>query len=241
MEQDAPSHSSCRSRLLTAATLLLATLLVHFSCVSCATASPPAKDAFIHTGYGVMLSVGVPILLMDDLTGGDGFGWSDGAGKSSPWAWTALPVAIPLGLVGGAVGLAIDIVCLPNTLHGMYIYAAKPPLGYCIERKDNAMLLKRLEEGADPNARYHDRHTSYPIPLLQAIRSHNSEAFEILLAHGAAIVLALILMIFSFTKSTGYTLAAFVTASAMTAVLMRAFQACFTAITNKAGLFGKAQ
>ena len=54
-----------------------------------------------------------------------------------------------------------------------------------------------------------------------------------------AIAVALILMIFSFSKSTGYTLAAFVTGSAFTVVLMRAFQACFTAITNKASLFGK--
>ena len=66
-----------------------------------------------------------------------------------------------------------------------------------------------------------------------------NSAKQIWIVHGVAIAVALILMIFSFSKSTGYTLAAFVTGSAFTVVLMRAFQACFTAITNKASLFGK--
>ena len=66
-------------------------------------------------------------------------------------------------------------------------------------------------------------------------------AKQIWIVHGVVLALSLILMIFSFTKSTGYTLAAFVTASAFTAVLMRLFQACFTAVSSKAGLFGKIQ
>lgn len=174
--------------LKTAAALLLAALLVYFSCVSCATASPPAKAAFEHTGMGFFAPFAMTMITADYLTGGK---QTEGGGKSSPWAWTALPVAVPLGLVGGAVGLAIDVVLLPNTLCGIYTYAMRPPLGYCIQQKDNAMLLKRLEGGADPNATYDDRHEWYPIPLKVAIESRNLEAFEILLAHGAAIQKAL--------------------------------------------------
>ena len=68
-----------------------------------------------------------------------------------------------------------------------------------------------------------------------------ASAKQIWIVHGGAIVLSLILMIFSFSKSTGYTLAAFVVGSAITVVLMRAFQACFTAISSKPALFGKAK
>lgn len=115
---------------------------------------------------------------------------------------------------------ALNAGCLIAALLGMLliVYTA-------VVRKD--AIGRNIAEGQGPK---------------QAARlGFRSAAKQVWLAHGAAIVLALILMIFSFTKSTGYTLAAFVTASAMTAVLMRAFQACFTAITNKAGLFGKAQ
>ena len=59
------------------------------------------------------------------------------------------------------------------------------------------------------------------------------------LVHGGALVLSLILMIFSFSKATGYSLCAGVVASAIAAPLMRLFQACFTSITGKASLFGK--
>ncbi len=62
---------------------------------------------------------------------------------------------------------------------------------------------------------------------------------QIWLVHGCALAVSLVMMIFPFSKSTGYTLAAFVTASAFTAFLMRVFQACFTAISNKPSLFGK--
>ena len=61
------------------------------------------------------------------------------------------------------------------------------------------------------------------------------------LVHGGALVLALILMIFNFSRATGYSLAAGVVASAFTAPLMRLFQACFIAITKKPSLFGKAK
>lgn len=64
-------------------------------------------------------------------------------------------------------------------------------------------------------------------------------AKQVWMAHGALLVVSLILMIFSATKYFGYTLCAGVVASAMVAPLMRAFQACFVSISGKAKLFGK--
>ena len=48
-------------------------------------------------------------------------------------------------------------------------------------------------------------------------------------------------MIFALSKSTGYVLASGVVASAIATVIMRAFQFCFTMISNKPFLFGKAK
>lgn len=59
------------------------------------------------------------------------------------------------------------------------------------------------------------------------------------IAHGAVMVIALILMIFGFSRSIGYALFAGVLASALSTLAMRAFQLCFTAISNKPALFGK--
>ena len=64
-------------------------------------------------------------------------------------------------------------------------------------------------------------------------------AKTIWLAHGAAMVVALLLMIFSFSRSIGYALCVSVIASALSTLVMRAFQFCFTAMTNKPALFGK--
>ena len=59
------------------------------------------------------------------------------------------------------------------------------------------------------------------------------------IAHAAVVVIALILMIFGFSRSIGYALFAGVLASALSTLAMRAFQLCFTAISNKPALFGK--
>ena len=59
------------------------------------------------------------------------------------------------------------------------------------------------------------------------------------IAHAAVLAVALILMIFSFTKSIGYCLACGVVASAFSVAIMRLFQACFTTISKKPSLFGK--
>ena len=61
------------------------------------------------------------------------------------------------------------------------------------------------------------------------------------LLHAAALAVSLILMIFAATRPTGYCLFVGVLASAIAVLVMRAFLACFTAITNKASSFGKAQ
>jgi preprotein translocase subunit SecD len=59
------------------------------------------------------------------------------------------------------------------------------------------------------------------------------------IAHCAVVVIALILMIFAFSRSIGYTLFAGALASALSTLVMRAFQLCFTAISSKPALFGK--
>ena len=59
------------------------------------------------------------------------------------------------------------------------------------------------------------------------------------IAHAAVLAVALILMIFSFTKPIGYCLACGVVASAFSVAIMRLFQACFTTISKKPSLFGK--
>lgn len=64
-------------------------------------------------------------------------------------------------------------------------------------------------------------------------------AKNVWLVHGAVLVLSLLMMIFAFSRSTGYTLAMGVLASAVATLVMRAFQLCFTAISSKPSLFGK--
>ena len=64
-------------------------------------------------------------------------------------------------------------------------------------------------------------------------------AKNVWIAHAGVLALALILMIFSFSRAIGYALFAGVLASALSTLAMRAFQLCFTAITNKPSLFGK--
>ena len=64
-------------------------------------------------------------------------------------------------------------------------------------------------------------------------------AKSVWLVHGAVMVISLILLIFAFSRSIGYALFAGVLASALSTLAMRAFQLCFTAISNKPALFGK--
>lgn len=61
------------------------------------------------------------------------------------------------------------------------------------------------------------------------------------MAHGVLLALALILMIFPSCRVIGYALCCGVVASAFVTPVMRAFQACFVAISGKANAFGKAQ
>ena len=56
--------------------------------------------------------------------------------------------------------------------------------------------------------------------------------------HGIVLAVALVLMIFSFSKSTGYCLACGVVGSAVGLLVMRAYQYCFNMITGKAAVYG---
>ena len=64
-------------------------------------------------------------------------------------------------------------------------------------------------------------------------------AKSVWIAHAGVVVIALILMIFAFSRSIGYALFAGALASALSTLVMRAFQLCFTAISSKPALFGK--
>lgn len=112
----------------------------------------------------------------------------------------------------------LNVGCLVAMLLGLVlaIYAA-------VTRTD--AISKQIGEGNTPK---------------QATKlGFRTVAKNVWIAHGAVLVLSLIMMIFSFSRSTGYTLAAFVFASAVAVLVMRAFQLCFLAITNKASSFGK--
>lgn len=61
------------------------------------------------------------------------------------------------------------------------------------------------------------------------------------MALGGALAIALLLMILSVTRPVGYTLAAGVTAAAISVFLMRLFMACFVTVFAKAAFFGKAK
>ena len=59
--------------------------------------------------------------------------------------------------------------------------------------------------------------------------------------HGIVLLVALVLMIFSFSKSTGYCLACGVVGSVVGMLVMRAFQYCFNMITGKPSVYGGAK
>ena len=88
-----------------------------------------------------------------------------------------------------------------------------------------AAISKQISEGSAPK---------------QATKlGMKNAAKTVWIAHGAAMAVALVLMVFSFSRGIGYTLCVGVLASALSTLAMRAFQLCFTAITNKPSLFGK--
>ncbi len=113
---------------------------------------------------------------------------------------------------------ALSVACLIAILLGIVIamYTA-------VTRTD--AISKQIGEGATPKA--------------ATKLGFKMTAKSVWLIHGAVMALALILMIFAFSRPVGYCLAAGVFASALAVVIMRAYQACFTAISGKASLFGK--
>ena len=141
------------------------------------------------------------------------------AGFLSVWCAVVLNLFFVACIVVPSVYM-LNVGCLVAILLGVLVavYAA-------VTRTD--AISKQIGEGSVPKA--------------ASKLGFKAAAKNIWIAHGGVLAVALILMIFSFSKSTGYTLASGVVASAMTTVVMRAFQFCFTMITNKASLFGKAK
>lgn len=76
----------------------------------------------------------------------------------------------------------------------------------------------------------------------QAVKAgFRTTARKVWLYHGAVLAAAIILMIIPAVRNVGYTLASGVVASAFAMLLMRIFLCCFTAISKKPALFGKAK
>lgn len=174
-----------------------------------AASAASAKQVVFYAGVALLLAACLYLILTGKLTGL--------AGIWTVWCAVLLGFFFTATLVVPSV-LCLNVGCLVAALLGILlaVYTA-------VTRKD--AIGKNIADGQTPK---------------QASKlGFRASAKQVWIVHGAAIAVALILMIFSFSKSTGYTLAAFVTASAITVVLMRAFQACFTAMSNKAGLFGK--
>ena len=139
------------------------------------------------------------------------------AGFLSVWCAVVLNLFFVATIVVPSVYM-LNVGCLVAILLGVLVamYAA-------VTRTD--AIGKQISEGNAPKA--------------ASKLGFRAAAKNTWIAHGAVLAVALILMIFPFSKSTGYTLASGVVASAMTTVVMRAFQYCFTMITNKPALFGK--
>lgn len=114
----------------------------------------------------------------------------------------------------------LNVGCLAAILLGVLlaVYAA-------VTRTD--AVSKQIKEGNAPKS--------------ATKQGFSAAAKNVWLVHACVLAVALILMIFAFSKSTGYVLASGVAASAIATVIMRAFQFCFTMISNKPSLFGKAK
>lgn len=112
----------------------------------------------------------------------------------------------------------LNVGCLVAILLGLLlaIYSA-------VTRTD--AISKQITEGS--------------VPKSASKLGFRAAAKNVWIVHGVVLAVSLILMIFSFSKSIGYTLASGVVSSAMVTLVMRAFQGCFTMITGKASLFGK--
>ena len=115
---------------------------------------------------------------------------------------------------------SLSVGCLVAILMGILlaVYTA-------VTRTD--AISKQIGEGASPKS--------------ATKVGFRTSAKAVWIAHGAVLVIALILMIFSFSRGVGYCLSAGVLASAIAVLAMRLFQACFTSISNKPSLFGKAK
>ncbi len=141
------------------------------------------------------------------------------AGFLSVWCAVVLSLFFVATIVVPSVYM-LNVGCLVAILLGLLvaIYTA-------VTRTD--AIGKQMADGSAPKA--------------ASKLGFRAAAKNIWIVHGGALAVALILMIFPFSKSTGYTLASGVVGSAMTTAVMRAYQFCFTLITNKASLFGKAK
>lgn len=139
------------------------------------------------------------------------------AGFLSVWCATVLNLFFVAAIILPTEYM-LNVGCLVAILLGVLlaVYAA-------VTRTD--AISKQIGEGSAPKS--------------AAKLGFRAAAKNVWLVHACVLAVSLILMIFPFSKSTGYVLASGVVASAMATLVMRAFQFCFTMISGKPSLFGK--
>lgn len=141
------------------------------------------------------------------------------AGFLSVWCAVMLGLFFVATVVVPSVNM-LDIGCLVAILMSIVLAV------YCAVTRTDA-ISKQISQGNTPK---------------QASKmGFKQVAKNLWIVHGGVLLLALIQMIFSFTKPIGYCLAAGVVASAFAMGIMRLFQGCFTLMSSKPSLFGKAK
>lgn len=173
--------------------------------------SASVKTIFLIAAAILLVCGLVYLLVSGKLTGLSGF--------LTVWCAVVLTMFfVATIVVPSASVIALTVGCLVAILLGLLL-----ALYTAVARTD--AVAAQIKEGSTPK---------------QAVKfGFRAAAKNVWIVHGAVLLIALILMIFPFSRAAGYALAAGVAGSAITACLMRAFLGCFTAITGKASLFGK--
>ena len=176
-----------------------------------AATSASVKTVFIIAAAAILVCALAYLAFTGKLTGVAGF----------LTAWCAVILTmffVATIVVPSASVVALTVGCLVAVLMGVLlaVYTA-------VVRTD--AIAAQIADGSAPR---------------QAAKfGFRSAAKNVWIAHGAVLAVAVILMIIPATRAIGYSLAAGVAGSAITACLMRAYLACFMTMNGKAALYGK--
>ena len=145
------------------------------------------------------------------------------------------------GLIAGVLAVcavlfsvyAADI--LADTYSGEFTKMLEPFVTGVVDTASTSADEYFEKKGGEPGVYEMTRKT------LEGVGFMKSAAKNVWIAHGAVLAVSLVLMIFAFSRTIGYALCTGAIASAICTLVMRAFQLCFTTITSKPSLFGKAK